>query len=469
MTTPTTTPGLRRPPLPRPTRLPTGPTAARAAAAALLAALAACGDARSPTAAQAAERAAPAATIASQSDVSLLAALSLPASQSGATASPTALFALTQTGTGPNGQFVITNASSPVSSAALYATTNGTGPAIRAYVTGNGQAGNFQISNTSNTGTALSVVTNGTGRAALFSNSSTLNTRPALDVVTSGTGRAGQFSISNSSNDSAAVHAATAGTGSAVAGNATGKGVAARFRILNSLNGSVAALTASTLGLGRAGWFEIANPANAREVLYATHSGTGKTLYARNSGTGQAGFFEITRAGNTSAALSAATYGTGWAGYFSGTSKGLRIHTNPGGTGLQVAGGTKQAVVATPSGARSLYTEESSEVWFTDYGFGRLTNGRARVLLEPTFAQTVNVGEPYHVFVQTYGDAELMVRDRTPLGFVVALRGGGERDAQFSYRVVAKRLGFEGKRLEPAPWADAPAADAGSTLGPPAP
>jgi hypothetical protein len=54
MTTPTTTPGLRRPPLPRPTRLPTGPTAARAAAAALLAALAACGDARSPTAAQAA-------------------------------------------------------------------------------------------------------------------------------------------------------------------------------------------------------------------------------------------------------------------------------------------------------------------------------------------------------------------------------------------------------------------------------
>jgi hypothetical protein len=35
----------------------------------------------------------------------------------------------------------------------------------------------------------------------------------------------------------------------------------------------------------------------------------------------------------------------------------------------------------------------------------------------------------------------------------VALKDG-DPNAEFSYRVVAKRLGFEEKRLEPAPWAD---------------
>jgi hypothetical protein len=73
--------------------------------------------------------------------------------------------------------------------------------------------------------------------------------------------------------------------------------------------------------------------------------------------------------------------------------------------------------VHTPAGANALYTEESTEVWFTDYGFGKLA------------------------------------AERTPLGFTVALKDG-DPNAEFSYRVVAKRLGFEEKRLEPAPWAD---------------
>jgi hypothetical protein len=111
-------------------------------------------------------------------------------------------------------------------------------------------------------------------------------------------------------------------------------------------------------------------------------------------------------------------------------------------------------VVATPSGARALYTEESTEVWFTDYGFGKLQNGRARILLDPTFAQTVDVDKPYLVFVQAYGDADMYVRDRTPLGFEVVFRGGNDRNAEFGYRVVAKRKGFESARLERAPWAD---------------
>jgi hypothetical protein len=46
------------------------------------------------------------------------------------------------------------------------------------------------------------------------------------------------------------------------------------------------------------------------------------------------------------------------------------------------------------------------------------------------------------------------VSDRTPQSFEVHLRDG-DPSVEFSYRLVAKRLGFEDNRLEPAPWADA--------------
>ena len=49
---------------------------------------------------------------------------------------------------------------------------------------------------------------------------------------------------------------------------------------------------------------------------------------------------------------------------------------------------------------------------------------------------------------------DLYVRERTGLGFEVVFRGGNDRSAEFSYRVVAKRRGFEHTRLEPAPWVD---------------
>lgn len=45
------------------------------------------------------------------------------------------------------------------------------------------------------------------------------------------------------------------------------------------------------------------------------------------------------------------------------------------------------------------------------------------------------------------------MQGRTPVGFDVVLKDG-DAAAEFSYRIVAKRLGFEGKRLEPAPWVD---------------
>jgi hypothetical protein len=152
------------------------------------------------------------------------------------------------------------------------------------------------------------------------------------------------------------------------------------------------------------------------------------------------------------------TYGSStfaWSGKFETASgNGVYISTPITRTGLNVVGGSKNAVVRTDQGSRLLYTEESSEVWFTDYGFGKLKNGALTIAIDPLFAQTVNLSEPYHVFVQSYGEAELYVSQRTPTQFEVKARGADGLDVEFSYRLVAKRLGYETDRLEPAPWAD---------------
>ena len=144
----------------------------------------------------------------------------------------------------------------------------------------------------------------------------------------------------------------------------------------------------------------------------------------------------------------------GWAGAFQAENgNGVWVTTPVGQVGLSVSGGSKNAVVGTDDGARLLYSEEATEVWFTDYGFGQLVNGVMVIKIDPVFAQTVNLDAPYHVFLQAYGDADLYVTNRTPTQFEVHLREG-DATVEFSYRLVGKRLGYEDDRLERAPWAD---------------
>jgi hypothetical protein len=146
--------------------------------------------------------------------------------------------------------------------------------------------------------------------------------------------------------------------------------------------------------------------------------------------------------------------GGGWAGAFiSENGDGVFVSSPLGGVGLSVSGGSKNAAVATDDGARLLYSEEATEVWFSDYGFGQLVDGVAVISIDPIFAQTVNLDEPYHVFLQAYGDADLYVTKRTATQFEVHLREG-DTTVEFSYRLVGKRLGYEDDRLERAPWAD---------------
>jgi hypothetical protein len=164
--------------------------------------------------------------------------------------------------------------------------------------------------------------------------------------------------------------------------------------------------------------------------------------------------FHNTSSGGGAGVVGATLSPDGWAASFStGAGNGVYIAAPAGKVGLNVAGGTKNAVVSTDGGARLLYTEESTQVWFTDYGFGKLDDGVAIIPIASIFAQTVNLEEPYHVFVQVYGDAEVYVTNRTSAQFEVRLRDG-DPNTVFSYRIVAKRLGYEDHRLERAPWAD---------------
>jgi len=112
--------------------------------------------------------------------------------------------------------------------------------------------------------------------------------------------------------------------------------------------------------------------------------------------------------------------------------------------------GTVTAVVPINSGARkvSLYAVQSPENWFEDFGSGTLSNGATTITFDPTFAQTVNTGTEYHVFLTPNGDSNgLYVSQKTATSFEVREQGGGHSSIAFDYRIVAKRSGYENVRL----------------------
>jgi hypothetical protein len=361
-------------------------------------------------------------------------------------------------------------------------------PALYIAQNGSGGVADFRIESASNGNIAISGRTIGPGTAvAGITPAGTSGT--AVGGIAYGGGMAGHFQIANSISPQTALLSETSGGGAAVKGvaaNANNNGSGGWFEAA----GYGPAVNARNIGNGAGGVFTIIPSGSTQTALRGQTYGTGYAVHGIAQANGNAGVFENLSGGNTKPALYVKTNGTGWTGVFmssntaakgvlmqsnssittldaensgsgfaakfygKGSGKGVYIETQ-GGAGLQVVGGSKNAVVRTPSGSKALYTEESTEVWFTDYGFGKLTNGKGRILFDPSFAQTINPDESYHVFVQPYGRAELYVTERTPLGFTVALKDG-DPNSEFSYRIVAKRLGFEGKRLEPAPWADQP-------------
>jgi hypothetical protein len=81
--------------------------------------------------------------------------------------------------------------------------------------------------------------------------------------------------------------------------------------------------------------------------------------------------------------------------------------------------GTKSAAVPLKNGKMvKVFSMESPEVWFEDFGSGQLIGGLTTVPLDQKFAQTVNLALGYHVFVTPKGDCKgLFVTNETKTGF----------------------------------------------------
>ena len=239
--------------------------------------------------------------------------------------------------------------------------------------------------------------------------------------------------------------------------NSTGRGVRAYATDTSGTNYGVIGASKSPDGYG--GYFyNTAESPNTGFAVAGTHPGYGVSdigSWAHPAGYfgGRIGVIGFSKDSGGTAILGLLDDADGWAGMFTGSGNGVRISVPTGKVGLEVIDVTKNAVVRTDDGMRLLYTEESTEVWFTDYGFGTLQDGVAVVAIDSLFAQTVNLEEPYHVFVQVYGNAEVYVSNRTSTQFEVRLRDGNPH-TEFSYRIVGKRLGYEDHRLERSSWAE---------------
>ncbi|MHB8645459.1 MAG: autotransporter outer membrane beta-barrel domain-containing protein [Thermomicrobiales bacterium] len=139
-----------------------------------------------------------------------------------------------------------------------------------------------------------------------------------------------------------------------------------------------------------------------------------------------------------------------WAGYFRGA-----VHVQ----GDYSVSGTKSALVPFPDGShRLLYSMESPEAWFEDFGEANLVGGTATVALDADFAAVVDTSKLY-VFLTPHFAAPnmLAVTARSAKGFTVTEGGAGKSSGGFTYRVVAKRKDVTAARLaKSAPMAVTP-------------
>jgi len=172
---------------------------------------------------------------------------------------------------------------------------------------------------------------------------------------------------------------------------------------------------------------------------YAESSeGTTYGVFARSSSTSGLGVYGWA---SGTVGVTFGVYGVAW------STSGYGVYC----AGNFVASGTKSCVVKTSKGPTLMYCQESPESWFEDFGEGQLASGKAHIELDPVFLETATVDEanPMHVFVQLHDpDCEGVAVQRGETGFDVLELKGGTSGASFSYRVVAKRKGFETKRLD---------------------
>jgi hypothetical protein len=218
-----------------------------------------------------------------------------------------------------------------------------------------------------------------------------------------------------------------------------------------------------------AGYFTSSMASNSTHVIHSEYTGGGTTDaravygYSRPAdyygigGDFEGGFYGVV--GEVNATGSHWYYGV--RGKAEGGTGGFKygVYGSASGTGTNYGvyysgglggSGSKSCIVKTSQGPTALYCQESPENWFEDFGEGTLVNGQTHVELDALFLETVtiNAANPMKVFVQLEGDCNGVYVSKGITGFDVVELKSGASNVPFSYRIVAKRKGFEDRRLD---------------------
>lgn len=112
--------------------------------------------------------------------------------------------------------------------------------------------------------------------------------------------------------------------------------------------------------------------------------------------------------------------------------------------------GSKSAVVNIDNKQVKLYSIESPEVWFEDFGSSQLVNGEKTINIDSQFLQTVTINETYpaKIFLQVTSECNNLYTEKHDTYFIVRESNSGTSNATFDYRLIAKRKDYENKRLE---------------------
>lgn len=137
------------------------------------------------------------------------------------------------------------------------------------------------------------------------------------------------------------------------------------------------------------------------------------------------------------------TYG----GYFdanTSTTDYVFVGARNNGTSYKVlGGGSVSTMVEDKDGNnRILHSTETPEILFEDFGTGKLTNGTAKIVLDPLLSNHIYVSEkhPLKVFIQLEGDCNgVFVTLKSKEGFTVKELKDGKSNVSFSWNIVANR------------------------------
>jgi hypothetical protein len=316
-------------------------------------------------------------------------------------------------------------------------------------------------------GNTLTISATGGGLTLPYSGSAS-SSSAAFSVSNTGSGSAGVFNQTSSSN---ATYALGAFNYSTVTNSFGVLG-----RIVSTTPGSV---SAGVRGIN-------SGTGNSGVGVYGSHSGGGWGVYGlSSSGLGVYGASGsgagVTGTSNTADGVDGSTNSSNQAGVYGSAGSGAGVWgTSTSGTGVYafstagyclqaighfIQGGgifeayptstiwttNKPATVKLDDGQTAkLFSEEATEVLFSDQGHSALQNGRAHIELDPKFRQTITVDatHPVNVVVQLEGDCQgVFVTNKTATGFDVVELQGGRSSAPFFYRVTGKRKYYEDERL----------------------